>query len=210
MLSVFPADVELLGAEESVNGISKFLGLKFQWSLLKNISAQKLSQRLTTVKHLDSLSYPSEEIVLRGNLKFSLSEINGKSLEEGINIQIDKLKDELDNIFLVHDGKTEMSSKSSGTLLKNLTKDVKKEVALKIVDLTLKKNDVEDSAFQLANSDINSETTTNFDFPVIVRVNNDVNDGDAFKLFIKQANNLVDQLKGVVIASVSVLVNLKF
>ncbi|CAD5221115.1 unnamed protein product [Bursaphelenchus okinawaensis] len=201
--NLYLAPVELLGGETATGDIPAFSGLKFAWSLLKNITAQKLAQRLVSVKHSDALSVPAEDTLLKVNFDVKLSLFDGKDVRETVAGQVEEVLNGLNDVSFVGDGLS-LKSDAKSTSLK--VKDQKKEVvALRVFELQLDESNIDNLAKQFEKAGLNASSNITYTPNVILRVNNDVSDGDLVNLFKEEAKRLLSQIVDVVSAKASLV-----
>ncbi|CAD5228671.1 unnamed protein product [Bursaphelenchus xylophilus] len=203
--SVYPPPVELLGAETATEGIPQFSSLKFSWSLLKGISAQKLAQRLVSVKHSDTLAVPVEDSVCRVKIPVKLSELDGKSVEDSVSLQIQRIYKNLDNLSLIHkETNNTLKSDGKGNSLK--AKDQKKEqVALRVHEFSIQEDQLAQISNGLEGTDLKSTSTVEYELPIVLRVHNDISDSDLVKLIVESTKRLLHQLENIIKTKASLI-----
>jgi hypothetical protein len=110
LLLSLPPKIEFIGCDDPAGAnVKKFTSLKLNLSLLKTISAQKLSTRMTTVKNNDILSVPSDGVNIKVNFNMPQS--------------IQQIKEES---FVSDDGVLTIEPSQKGSSLKSLLKNWKK------------------------------------------------------------------------------------
>lgn len=124
LLSFLPPPVELLGAADTVADLPKFTGLKFALSLLEGITAQKLAQRLTSAKHVDTLSVPTEPCLIKTTVEgvWNVADPRGS---------VEKWKKGLPDVDFVVDSPSAAPEKVS-TIVKSTAKKVGGEQTVRV------------------------------------------------------------------------------
>jgi hypothetical protein len=116
---ILPVGTKFLGCDDCAGmELPKFTSLKINASLLKTMSAQKLSTRLTTTKHNDLLNIPLDGATIKIMLRVELYEKDFAKQFEAINGQMKS------SCFVGDDLRIDPAQK--GSSLKALSKNFKK------------------------------------------------------------------------------------
>lgn len=117
-----------LGCDDSCGGsLKKFTNLKLTPSLLKTMSAQKLSTRLTTVKNNDTLSVPLDGVNVKVEFQLQLFQSKNKQLSESLTTQFDAIKERVKKATIESDDKIlSIENSQKGSTLKGCSKNWKK------------------------------------------------------------------------------------